>query len=79
MLIGAVRNAALSLDATSTWELTADSQLASLAEADGVAGDTLTNIHGHGHQVHYQASLPVNHWLGGKIWNLGDGGTLAPE
>ena len=79
VLTGAVRNAALSLDATSTWELTADSQLASLADADGVVGDTLTNIHGHGHQVHYQASLPANQWLGGKTWNLGDGGTLAPE
>jgi hypothetical protein len=78
-LTGAVKNAAVSLDATSMWDLTADSQLTSLTDADGVSGDALTNIHGNGHQAHYQAGLPANEWLGGKTWKLGNGGTLSPQ
>jgi len=76
---GAVQNAALALDATSEWKVTADSTLTSLADADCVSGDGITNIHGNGHTVRYKADLAPNQWLGGKTWKLADGGTLSPE
>jgi hypothetical protein len=44
-----------------------------------VSGDTITNIHGNGHTVRYQADLAANQWLGGKTWKLADGGRLSPE
>ncbi len=79
VLTGAVRNAALALDATSEWKVTADSTLTSLADADCVSGDSITNIHGNGNTVRYKADLAANQWLGGKTWKLADGGTLSPE
>ena len=78
-LTGAVHNAALALDATSEWKVTADSVLTSLTDKDCVSGDTITNIRGNGHTVRYKADLASNQWLGGKTWNLAEGGTLSPE
>jgi len=78
-LTGAVQNAALALDGTSEWNVTADSTLTSLADASGISGDTLNNIRGNGHSVRYKTNLPANRWLGGKTWNLVGGGMLAPE
>lgn len=78
-LTGAIQNAALALDATSEWSVTADSTLTSLADAAEISGDTIANIHGNGHSVRYQSNLAPNDWLGGKTWNLAGGGTLAPE
>jgi hypothetical protein len=79
VLGGAAQNAALALDATSEWNVAADSALTSLTDKDCVSGDTITNIHGNGHTVRYQADLAANQWLGGKTWKLADGGTLSPE
>ena len=79
VLNGAVQNAALGLDATSEWEVTADSVLTSLMDKDCISGDTLTNIHGNGHAVRYKADLAANQWLGGKTWKLAGSGTLSPE
>jgi hypothetical protein len=78
-LTGAVHNAALALDATSEWKVTADSALSSLTDKDCVSGDTITNIRGNGHTVRYKADLASNQWLGGKTWKLAEGGTLSPE
>ncbi len=79
VLSGAVQNAALALDATSEWKVTADSALTSLADKDCVSGDTITNIHGNGHAVRYKGDLAADQWLGGKTWKLAEGGTLSPE
>ncbi|MGO9200485.1 MAG: periplasmic heavy metal sensor [Limisphaerales bacterium] len=79
VLSGAVHNAALTLDGSSEWRVAADSMLTSLADADCVSGDSITNIHGNGHTVRYKADLAANQWLGGKAWKLADGGTLSPE
>ena len=79
VLTGAVQNAALDLDATSEWNVSADSALTSLADKDCLSGDTIANIHGNGHTVRYKADLAANQWLGGKTWKLADGGTLSPE
>lgn len=78
-LTGAVHNAALALDATSEWRVSADSSLTSLTDQDCVSGDTITNIRGNGHTVHYRADLASNQWLGGRTWKLAEGGTLSPE
>ena len=78
-LAGVLHNAALALDATSEWKVTADSTLTSLTDADGLSGDGITNIHGNGHAVRYKADSTANQWLGGKTWKLADGGTLSPE
>jgi hypothetical protein len=79
VLNGAVQNAGLALDATSEWKVTADCTLTSLADADGVSGDSITNIHGNGHTVRYKADLAANKWLGGKTLKLAGRGTLSPE
>ncbi len=78
-LSGAVQNAALFLDATSEWNVSADSTLTSLADKDCLSGDTITNVHGNGHTVRYKSDLAANQWLGGKTWKLADGGALSPE
>jgi hypothetical protein len=78
-LTGAVTNASLVLDATSQWNVTADSVLAGLTEAEAPSGDIIANIHGSGHTVRYKADLPANKWLGAKTWKLVEGGTLSPE
>ena len=79
VLNGAVQNAALALDASSEWKVTADSTLTSLAAKDCLSGDTIINIHGNGHTVRYKGDLAANQWLGGKTWKLAEGGTLWPE
>jgi hypothetical protein len=72
------KTANLSMDATSTWTVTADSYLAGLSDANGISGSTITNIIGHGHTVYYDASLVANSSLGGKTYSLAGGGTLKP-
>ncbi len=79
VLNGAVQNAALAFDATSEWNVTANSMLTSLTDADGLSGNTIVNIHGNGHTVRYKPTLDANQWLGGKTWKLAEGGTLSPQ
>ena len=64
----------LSIDASSTWEVTGTSYLDGLY--DGDAG--LTNIHGNGFTVYYDSSQKANDWLGAKTYSLADGGELKP-
>lgn len=78
-LTGAIKEAALRLDATSKWNVTGDSTLTSLTNPDGVTGQSLTNIVGNGHTVRYDASLAANQWLGGKTIPLTKGGQLTPR
>jgi hypothetical protein len=67
--------AAVSLDATSSWTVTADSYVTSLTGAV-ISGSTVTNIVGNGHTVHYDAATSTA--LGGKTYTLSGGGTLSP-
>jgi len=78
-LTGAVQGASLKLDLTSAWNVTADSVLADLTDEDGISGATIKNIHGNGHTVEYDASLPANKWLNNKTYDLSDGGRLTPK
>lgn len=75
---GAATNAAISLDAASSWNVTANSTIATLADSAGVSGTSITNISGNGYIVYYNGSLSGNSYLGGKIYALANGGYLAP-
>lgn len=81
-LKGAINNAhtaktvRLTLDASSTWNVAADSYITSLSDAAGISGTTVTNITGNGHTVYYDASASPD--LGGKTYTLNGGGTLQP-
>lgn len=69
----------LTLDATSTWTVTADSYLATLADSGGISGSSVTNIVGNGHNVYYDASAAANSALGGQTYALANGGELLPK
>lgn len=73
---GTAREANLTLDATSTWTVTADSVLTCLTNPDGIADGTITNITGDGFTVTYDAdACPA---LGGATYSLTGGGVLQP-
>lgn len=68
--------ASLTLDASSTWTVTADSYLTCLTNSDGIFGETITNIIGNGYTVYYDAeACPA---LGGLTYSLSGGGYLQP-
>ncbi len=70
------KSVALTLDGSSTWNVTSDSYLTSLDDTAGISGTTVTNIAGNGHTVYYDpASCPA---LGGLTYTLAGGGTLVP-
>ena len=64
----------LSLDEKSTWAVTADSFLSSLANAD----QTLSNIQSNGFTIYYDSANSANNWLSGQTYSLTGGGFLKP-
>jgi hypothetical protein len=68
----------LTLDSTSSWNVTADSYLTGFSDAGAILGATITNITGNGHTVYYDSSLAVNSSLGGKTYTLAGSGSLQP-
>ncbi|HEY5530144.1 MAG TPA: hypothetical protein VIL51_11970 [Thermoleophilia bacterium] len=68
----------LTLDSSSTWNVTADSYLTTLSDTDGISGTTVTNITGNGLTVYYDAGNSANNALGGKTYTLAGGGELKP-
>ena len=74
----AAKAANLTLDSSSTWNVTADSYLTTLTDTGGISGTAITNIHGNGHTVYYDASNSANSALGGKTFTLAGGGELKP-
>lgn len=64
----------LTLDSSSTWNVTGDSYLTSLKDEDS----SLTNIKDNGYIVYYGAEESINSWLKGKTYTLTDGGKLTP-
>lgn len=66
----------LTLDAASTWTVTADSTLTTLNDSDGISGTSISNIIGNGHTVYYDSS--ANPALNGQTYALSGGGTLTP-
>lgn len=67
----------LTLDATSTWDVTADSYLTMLTFYDGISDAGITNIFGNGHTVYYDKEASPA--LSGKIYELPGGGKLMPK
>jgi hypothetical protein len=78
-LTGTINSAALTLDATSVWNVTGTSCLTSLSDTNGISGTAVTNIQGNGHTVYYDATLAASSSLGGKTYSLAGGGTLTPK
>jgi hypothetical protein len=70
------KETSLSLDSTCTWNVTADSYLTVLDDAEGISGNTITNINGNGFTVYYDAA--ANSALGGQTYSLNGGGYLTP-
>jgi len=66
----------LTLDATSLWNVTADSSLTCLTDASGISGNNISNINGNGHTVYYDASSCST--LKGLTYDLKGSGTLQP-
>ncbi|AKB26992.1 hypothetical protein MSSIT_0273 [Methanosarcina siciliae T4/M] len=65
---------ALTLDSTSTWNVTGTSYLKSLIDED----TTLSNIKDNGYTIYYDSNENTNNWLGGETYTLTDGGKLIP-
>ncbi len=77
-LSGSVTNAALTIDATSSWNVTANSTLTSFIDKSGISGNSIANVTGNGHMVYYDATLAANSYLGGLTYLLVNGGALTP-
>ncbi|MEO8564295.1 MAG: immunoglobulin domain-containing protein [bacterium] len=78
-LSGAVQGASVSLDSTSTWNVTAPSAVTAFSDPLLVAGATVTNVIGNGFTVTYDSARPENAALGGRTYALTGGGSLAPR
>jgi len=77
-LTGSIQNASLTMDASSAWNVTENSTLTILADPEGISGQTVANIVGNGNDVHYDAGLTENAYLGGQVYSLVNGGVLTP-
>jgi hypothetical protein len=66
----------LTLDVTSSWNVTANSYVSTLSDPDGITGTTVTNIKGNGFTVYYNSAACPE--LGGKAYSLSEGGSLVP-
>ena len=78
-LTGVINQAALTLDASSTWTLTGTSHLTTLSDAAGISGSNVTNIVGNGFNVTYDSTLAGNSTLNGGTFALAGGGQLLPK
>jgi hypothetical protein len=67
----------ITLDARSSWKVTADSYLTCLNDTAGISGTSVSNITGNGHTVYYNASSCSS--LGGQTYTLDGGGYLKPS
>lgn len=68
------RKADVNLDASSSWSVTADCYLNAFTDGN----PSLTNVKGNGHTIYYNAAEATNSWLGGKTYELQNGGYLKP-
>jgi hypothetical protein len=64
----------LTLDSTSTWNVTGTSYLTNFTDEDS----TLSNIKDNGNTIYYDSNSSTNSWLEGKTYTLTDGGQLTP-
>lgn len=64
----------LSLDRSSIWNVTGDSQIGGLTNRDFHC----RNIKSNGHTIYYDTTNPSNAWLKGQTLSLSGGGSLTP-
>lgn len=64
----------VSLDESSTWQVTGDSYVTVLTDDD----TSFSNIKDNGHTIYYDATNSANRVLDGKTISLSDGGKLTP-
>lgn len=69
------KKADVNLDASSSWSITADCHLDAFTDGN----PSMTNVKGNGHTIYYNAAAPANSWLGGKTYELQNGGYLKPN
>lgn len=69
------KKADVNLDASSSWSVTADCYLNVFTDGN----PSLTNLKGNGHTIYYNAADTANSWLGGKTYELQNGGYLKPN
>lgn len=77
-LSGKIDGASLSLGEGSTWKVTADSRLSVIALPESDIAVLVSRIADGGHRIAYDAKAEANAWLGGKTYDLADGGKLIP-
>ncbi|KAN0122005.1 hypothetical protein V8E51_000331 [Hyaloscypha variabilis] len=65
---------AVSLDATSSWTLTADTCLENFTDSD----TTVSNVASAGFSIYYDSTSTANDWLDGATISLSGGGSLEP-
>ncbi|KAJ5547320.1 hypothetical protein N7494_004905 [Penicillium frequentans] len=64
----------VALDASSIWNVTGNTALLNLTNADG----TFSNVRGNGFSITYNESAPANRPLRGRTFKLKGGGTVSP-
>ena len=69
------KKADVSLDSSSSWNVTGTSYIDVLTDEDL----TLANISDNGNTIYYNSAETANAWLGGKAYRLPNGGTLTPR
>ncbi len=77
-LTGMIVRAGLTLPPDCTWNVTGNSILTEFWDEGNISGQTVTNIVGNGHTVHYDANLLTNMYLDGQTYALVNGGILTP-
>ncbi len=78
-LSGRVQSGSISLDETSNWNVTGDSDLTFVTLSTTSTDDLPAHIIGNGFTVTYDATLPENQYLGGETIPLKNGGHLVPQ
>jgi hypothetical protein len=70
------KSVSLTLDSSSMWTLTGNSYINGLITNPGISGTSVSNITGNGFNLYYNSG--DNQSLGGKTYNLINGGLLMP-
>ncbi|MDP4268199.1 MAG: T9SS type A sorting domain-containing protein [Bacteroidota bacterium] len=82
-LSGAINNdnsaksVSVSLDASSKWNVTAESYIDAFSDAGSITSDSVINLTGNGFNVYYDGTLSANSSLQSKTYKLRNGGYLT--
>ncbi len=69
--------ATVSIDETSSWNVTATSGVSSFTDPSAILGDSVTNVTGNGYNVYYDSTVTGNDYLQKKTYKLTGGGYLT--